>query len=167
MTTAPSTQAYGVRKPAVSPLRFHHRKSYPLHQLPFIDKAPGKRWLSFWAVPKTGGYSGGCKTGESLARIYLKHLKKHRTDFNEGRLQSIVLDMCEVERGGDPEQGALCGQVVGFFSELECWLIAAVQHLDGGLDQDENKTLLKTANAGLNFDNEAGTSTSIAEDKGA
>ena len=118
-------------------------------------------------MPKTGGYSGGCKTGESLARIYLKHLKTHHPDLNEGRLQSIVLDMCEVERGGDPEQGARCGQVVGFFSELECWLIAAVRHLDGGLDQDENKTLLKAANAGLNFGNEANTSASIAEDKGA
>ncbi|ODC03497.1 hypothetical protein BFW38_08000, partial [Terasakiispira papahanaumokuakeensis] len=123
MTTAAPTQAHCVRKSPASPLRFHHRKPYPLHQLPFIDNVPGKRGLSFWAVPKTGGYSGGCKTGESLARIYLKQLKTHHTDFNEGRLQSIVLDMCEVERGGDPEQGALCGQVVGFFSELECWLI--------------------------------------------
>ncbi|ODC03038.1 hypothetical protein BFW38_05235 [Terasakiispira papahanaumokuakeensis] len=165
MTTAPSTQAHCVRKPAVGPLRFHHRKQFPLHQLPFIDKVPGKRWLSFWAVPKTGGYSGGCKTGESLARIYLKHLKTHHPDFNEGRLQSIVLDMCEVERSGHPEQEALRGQVVGFFSELEYWLVAAIRHLDGGLDEYEDKTLLKAANAGLNFDNEADTNALINEDK--
>ncbi|ODC03831.1 hypothetical protein BFW38_10035 [Terasakiispira papahanaumokuakeensis] len=54
---------------------------------------------------------------------------------------------------------------LAFFSELECGLVAAVRYLGSGLDQDENKALLKTASACLNFGNEAGIGSSIAEDK--
>lgn len=154
MTTSTSVQARGACKPAASVLRFHRRRALPLHHLPFIDKVPGKRDFSFWAVPKTGGYSGGCKTGESLARLYLKHLKQHSTPFDDGRLPSIALDMFDIERGSHAEQRARLGQAVGFFRELECWLVAAVRSLDGGLDQYERKALLKAANAGLNSGDE-------------
>lgn len=150
MKTSTPAQADGACKPAVSVLRFHRRRALPLHHLPFIDKVPGKRCLSFWAVPKTGGYSGGCKTGESLARLYLKHLKQHSMAFDDGRLPSIALDMFDIERGRHAEQRAQLGQAVGFFRELECWLVAAVRYLDGGLDEYESKALLKAANAGLN-----------------
>lgn len=166
MKTSPSAQAHGACKPAARVLRFHHRRSLPLHQLSFIDKVPGKRYFSFWAVPKTGGYSGGCKTGESLARLYLKHLKQHSKSFDDGRLPSIALDMFDIERGCHAEQRALLGQAVGFFSELECWLVAAVQYLDGGLDQYERKALLKAANAGLNDCNEVDMACPYDEDKG-
>ncbi|EBS6645157.1 hypothetical protein D5977_07945 [Salmonella enterica subsp. enterica] len=143
-----------VRQPAASALRFKNRKKIPAHRLPFVDSAPGKPGLSFWAVPKTGDYFGGSETGNALAHIYMKHLKEHGRGFG-GNLQLMVLDMFGCENSDDPEVSALRGQVVGFFSELERWLVAAAQHLEGGLDNHDNKTLLEAANAGLNFDNEA------------
>lgn len=144
-----------VRKPAAPALRFKNRKKLPLHRLPFVDAVPGKVGLSFWAVPKTGGYFGGNETGGALARVYMKHLKEHGPGFGGGNLQMMVLDMFDCENGVSAEQDALRGQVVGFFVELERWLAGAAKYLDGGLDKHDNKTLLKAANAGLNFDNEA------------
>ena len=41
-----------------------------------------------------------------------------------------------------PEQSALRGQVVGFFSELDAWLEVAVCDLEGGLDAQSDKALL-------------------------
>jgi hypothetical protein len=153
--TTHSLPAEFIQKPAAGTLKFHNRKKLPLHHLPFIDRAPGKVGLSFWAVPKTGGYFGGCKTGESLARLYLKHLKEHGVGFAGGNLQTIVLDMFDIDNGISPEQDALRGQAVGFFIELERWLVGATKYLDGGLDQHDKKALLKEANAGLSFDHEA------------
>ncbi|HAK7737207.1 TPA: hypothetical protein ACOSJI_004700 [Salmonella enterica] len=144
-----------VRQPAASALRFKNRKKLPVHRLPFVDTVPGKIGLSFWAVPKTGGYFGGNETGCALARIYMKHLKEHGIGFAGGNLQGMVLDMFDCNNSDAPEVSALRGQVVGFFVELERWLAGAAKYLEGGLDKHDNKTLLKAANAGLNFDNEA------------
>lgn len=144
-----------VRQPAALALRFKNRKKLPIHRLPFVDRVPDKVGLSFWAVPKTGGYSGGNETGAALARIYMKHLKEHGRGFGGGILQKIVLDMFDFGTSDDPEDTALSGQAVGFFFELELWLAGAAKYLEGGLDKQDNKTLLEAANAGLNFDNEA------------
>jgi|GEM_PF-6955230 len=51
-----------------------------------------------------------------------------------------------------PEQAALRGQVVGFFSELDAWLEVAACNLEGGLDTQSEKALLALVNAGLRSD---------------
>ena len=106
---------------------------------------------SFWVVPKTGDYRGGCQTGEALALIYLKHLKEHTSETGLTSLQRIALDMFDCELSDSPEMTALRGQAVGFFSVLEQWLIGAAKHLDGGLDAHDNKALIEAANTGLNL----------------
>lgn len=154
-----------VHQSAASALRFKNRKKHPLHRLPFVDAVPGKVGLSFWAVPKTGGYFGGNETGGALARIYMQHLKEHGSGFGCGPLRMIVLDMFGCENGVSAEQAALRGQVVGFFAELDRWLAGAAKYLEGDLDKHDSKTLLKAANAGLNFDNEAYTASLSDEDE--
>lgn len=134
----------------IKPLQFKIGKSIPIHRLPFVGKAKNAIGVSFWAVPKTGGYRGGCQTGEALARIYLKHLKEHTSETGLPSLQRIALDMFDCALSESPEACALRGQAVGFFSVLEPWLAGAAKHLDGGLDEHDSKALLKAANTGLN-----------------
>lgn len=140
------------QKPAIQSLSFKNRRKLPAHRLPFVGEVHGKIGLSFWTVPKAGGYRGGCQTGEALAHIYLKHLKDHESDSCLGSLQRIALDMFGCELEDSPEQAALRGQAVGFFSVLDAWLAGAAKHLCGGLDEYDNKTLLKAANTGLTLD---------------
>lgn len=132
-------------------LAFNNRKKLPLHKLPFVGNrnGPGKFPVSFWDVPKAGGYIGGCNTGRALALIYLKHLKENEND-GSGMLQNITFDML-----AGCENSARRGQVVGFFTELERWLSGAVKNLEGGLNGVSPKQLLKAANDGLAFDEEA------------
>lgn len=136
-------------------LAFNNRKKSALLKLPFVGNG------SHWDVPKTGGYMGGCETGKALALIYLQHLKENDGDLS-GRLQHIAFDMfkdCEMSSAkADEKSSARRGQVVGFFSELHRWLVGAAKHLetaDGGIDALPPKQLLKAANDGLAFDEEA------------
>lgn len=135
-------------------LSINTRKAMPLHRLPFVGRTHAKAALSFWLVPKTGGYFGGHQTGSALAHIYMKHLKEHGRGFG-GTLQSVVLDMFGCEQNVSAEQNALRGQAVGFLSVLEPWIEAAVTNLGSGLDKLDVKQLLNEANAGLNFDHDA------------
>lgn len=144
------------QQPNHKPLRFKNRKQMPAHRLPFVDRVPGAPLLSFWAVPKTGGYIGGNETGAALARVYLRYLREHSQDRGAGILSLIALHMIESgEIVTDAEQDARRGQVVGFFTELDQWLSAAAKHFDGGLDKHDDEALLRMANAGLNFDEAA------------
>lgn len=136
---------------SIQKLQFNNRKSLPIHRLPFVGKAKSGIGASFWAVPKTGDYRGGCQTGEALALIYLKHLKEHTSETGLTSLQRIALDMFDCELSDSPEMTALRGQAVGFFSVLEQWLIGAAKHLDDGLDAHDNKALIEAANTGLNL----------------
>lgn len=137
----------------ITNLSFNDRESRPVHRLPFVGYPPERgAHLSFWNVPRTGGYTGGCRTGSALAAIYMKHLKEHGRGSGGGNLQSIVLDMFDCQYSDDPEVIALRGQIVGFFTELEPWLEAAAQSLDGGLDTMDPNVLLTEANEGLSPD---------------
>lgn len=141
--------------PTSAALKIKNRRKLPLHRLPFVDTVPNKIGISFWAVPQTGGYAGGCRTGKSVARIYLKHLKSYGDNTGD-ILQRVVLDMLGSDAKDEtPGQDALRGQIVGFFTELEPWLIGATKYLDDGLEAQEEKALLKAANEGLNFDEQA------------
>jgi hypothetical protein len=67
----------------------------------------------------------------------------------------MVLDKFDCKSGVSPEKDALRGQVVGFFIELEHWLVSAAKYLEDRLETECDKDLLEAVNNGLNFDNEA------------
>lgn len=138
----------------MSALKFHKSKNIPVHQLPFVERVPGRPGLSFWAVPPTGGYCGGCETGKALANLYLKHLRAHGASPG-GSLQSVVLDMMDQESDESPEAASLRGQIVGFFSVLDHWLEGSAKLLGQNLDRLDERALLATANAGVDLDEEA------------
>jgi len=120
-----------------------------LHRLPFVGKGGNGPGLSFWNVPATGGYTGGCKTGEALALLYMKHLREHGPTAG-GRLQTMAFSMFEDGANDDARRG----QIVGFFAAIEkAWFLACRQN--AGLDDFRAADLLEAANAGLAFDEEA------------
>ncbi|MGH1449933.1 MAG: hypothetical protein ACRBBM_11010 [Pseudomonadaceae bacterium] len=142
------------RLQSVSKLKFNNRKKIPLHRLPFVGSVSGKPRLSFWTVPRAGGYVGGCKTGEALALIYLKHLIDHADPLGCGQLQWIVGDMVNMPQYSShqtAEMSALRGQIVGFFSTLDPFLRGAAVHLNHGLQNVEFNDLLNRANQGLDW----------------
>lgn len=129
-------------------LRFHKKRSSVWGRLPFVDRQKTKAGYCSWAVPRHGGYFGGCEAGKALAMIYLKHLRENGRGLG-GNLQSVVLDMCNLgfsTRKLTEQEDALKGQIVGFFCLLEDWLAAAVKHGGQNLDKVENTKLLKQAN---------------------
>lgn len=132
----------------IKALRYTPQAKLPLHRLPFICKAsPEIGGISFWSVPKTGGYGGGCETGRALAYTYLKYLREHGKDFNGGTLQGIALDMFK----DGAEDNTTRGQVVGFFATLDQWLTFAAQEGGAELDKFETSLLIKDANRGLAY----------------
>lgn len=130
-------------------INFHSNKKNVLHRLPFIGDGGQGPGLSFWDIPATGGYSGGCETGKALALIYMKHLREHGPAAG-GILQVIAFSMFEDAAENDSRRG----QIVGFFTTLEkLWFSACRQN--SALDDFKADDLLESANAGLQFDEEA------------
>jgi hypothetical protein len=130
----------------------------PLHRLPFVGSPEPGNGMSFWTVPAAGGYSGGCKTGQYLAKIYLKHVLDHGT--MGGTLQLIALDMFGVGISAEKEnQPSLSssrkGQVVGFFAEIDEWLKTAVSMHKFELNNMDVGATIRAAEGGLNFDEAA------------
>lgn len=147
-------------------LAFHTRRRGAFKQLPFIDKDG----LSGWDVPASGGESGGWRTGEALAVMFLKHLREHGDAKFSLELLCVVRGMARryAEVGGDAmaarslkqrsdEFNALNGQMVGFLGEIGRLLVAASRHMGASLDGISNEALLAKANAGLMAD-EGGSS---------
>ncbi|WP_089528521.1 hypothetical protein [Pantoea ananatis] len=134
-------------------LKFHNQRKVVWTRLPFVNNIRSKGGYSFWAVPKKGGYFGGCKVGRALGAIYLKHLQDHGIGPG-GNLQSIVIDMFEfdsVSREGNEGKNSLKGQVVGFFSYLEEYLANLVANDTQYLFGNDSLKLLKEANHWLNI----------------
>ncbi|WP_010322925.1 hypothetical protein [Marinobacterium stanieri] len=135
-------------------LTFHNDKGLPIHRLPFVGRKPGQADLSFWNVPQTGGYTGGCMTGKALGRIYLKHCREHGSR-DGGILQLIASAMLTPGQPDSPEQAALQGQIIGFMAELEPWIAIAARNAGAPLDDLRFADLLEEANNGLNLDEAA------------
>lgn len=130
-------------------LYFHNDKDLPLHRLPFVGKGGKGPGLSFWSVPATGGYGGGCETGKALALLYMKHLREHGPAAG-GMLQTMAFSMFEDGADNDARRG----QIVGFFTMLEkAWFSACRKN--SALDNFSAVDLLEAANTGLEFDEEA------------
>lgn len=82
----------------------------------------------------------------------MKQLRETPDATHGGVLQCIVLSIMEHNYEGEAIRDSLSGQVVGFFYELEKWLVGAAKHLDGGLDSISKQSLIKQGNNGLAFD---------------
>ncbi|WP_312774205.1 hypothetical protein [Atlantibacter hermannii] len=128
-------------------IKFNKRKKLALHRLPFIGgKSKSGFGLSFWSVPSTGGYSGGCITGAALAWIWLKHLENEarqgegNTPFTISRIVSELSDLSEND--------SLKGQMIGFFEIIEIVLFKLISDSRIHFTKDEKK-LIEQANAGL------------------
>ena len=83
-----------------------------IEALPFVGTAEDKM-RDWWAVPKRGGYVGGCMTGKAAAMAYLCFLRENADCVGSGMLQHCALDML-----GKPRSLSLRGQAVGFFEYL-------------------------------------------------
>lgn len=133
------------------PLKYHYHRENPLHRLPFVHLRSNKSGASFWAVPRTGEYQGNVNARSAMASMYLKHLREHGAP-PFGSLQFIALEMCGMGSLGahfTQEQGALAGQIVGFFSTLDWWLEASAKNFGRTLDEADPTSLLDKANFGL------------------
>lgn len=142
------------RKPVLAKLTFKPRKAYIHHRLPHVGTSNYKPecGISFWDVPLTGGYAGGCDTGAALAVILLKHLRDldKGDDMARFHFGSIANDWLDRAKNITPDQDdALRGQIVGFMAAITPWVIAATKQLGHKLDGVDSKEALKKANAGL------------------
>lgn len=144
-------------------LAFHPEQKHPAHRLPFVGKEHTEdKSFSFWNVPVKGGYHGGTQTGKAIAAMFLKYLRKNKSDSDPGGviLGWMVTHWMErltsgVIKNGSPEFQTLRGQMVGFMSEISPWVSAAACELGSNLDKTTDDTLLARANGGLDFDEEA------------
>jgi hypothetical protein len=134
--------------------------------LPFVnlDLSNVRGEPTFWDVPATGGYGGGCDTGRAMAQAYMK-VQRHCCYTNMGDLvQGVISFMNRIEQEGgltafhdsqDSNNGmdALRGQMVGFFAEIERLAETGARSVAGAkLDAITEAQLLEDANNGLQCD---------------
>jgi hypothetical protein len=112
------------------------REERQIQALPFVGTAKDKT-RDFWAVPKRGGYVGGCMTGEAAAMAYLNFLRDNSGCGGPGMLQCIALDMFVGPRSDSlmGQSASLRGQAVGFFSHLDKVLCSVAPFWD--IEQDD------------------------------
>lgn len=157
-STAPQIKARALSLVAVNKsskqavqLKLKPRAKIPCHRLPFVGRSSPEQPFSFWHVPLTGGYGGGCETGNYLAAFLLIHLREQsRDEMVITTLGSIAGGWLKAAQTATPSEfDALSGQVIGFMTKLSPWLIAAADQLGKNLEKIDPKELLKKANAGL------------------
>lgn len=141
-------------------LKYKPRKKLAAHRLPFVGRVhvqPEHGGLSFWDVPLTGGYIGGCKAGEALAVSTLVFLREEGGETpDRWLLGQIAAAWMERAIDASPEECiALRGQAVGFMSKMSEWVSAAAADLGANLDRTDKAAILTRINAGLAFDEEA------------
>ncbi|MDF1820706.1 MAG: hypothetical protein P1U64_04000 [Alcanivoracaceae bacterium] len=131
--------------------------------LPFINR-DSRGSLNHWDVPATGGYFGGNRLGTCFAMMYLKHLRRHGVRGN-GMLQNILMDAFGLTKDDSPETEALRGQMVGFLSTLDDWLISAAKMAGRSLEMVDDSFWEREANKALQFDEKAFLASFSSEDE--
>lgn len=156
------------RKPANPIKRRRHRSKYPFLNLPFIAGGRTKTDAGHWHVSATGGHLGGYRTGQAMAQAFLKFLRERGSPEPDNHLSLIATSFMirfEQEGGVQMEKRSirdstesfrsLRGQYCGFFNTLNYWLTASVNHFGKNLDAVTEQELIRRANEGLGFDEEA------------
>ena len=104
--------------------------SKAIDAMPFTGtKGKMRNW---WAVPKKGGYGGGCITGAAAAQAYLRFLRDNPAPGGASSLQHVALDML-----GIPKSTALRGHAVGFFWALDEALRQVAPFLNFKMDDEQ------------------------------
>jgi len=129
-------------------LRIKPQGKFAYERLPFVGKDHSSRH-SFWDVPLTGGFHGGCAVGKSIAHAYLKYVRDERA--NPCRLSATLLGSMLVDLDGkqpttEDEESSKSGQRAGFIGELSAWIDAAATQLGGSLDRVPEQHLVDCAN---------------------
>lgn len=150
------------QKPATSgPLKYYPHRKIAIHRLPFVGSHSWPRNSRFWAIPATGGYGGGCATGEALALLYLKHLRHSTVNdaptlgwINHAMWQRLQEESRGIEGGScitdyPSTWLSLRGQSVGFLRVMNICLEIACRELGHCLDNMSEQELLNRANQGL------------------
>lgn len=111
-------------------VRYHDEARTAFARLPMIS-APDVPYQmdssGFWALPPCSHYGDGNAAGEAAAAAYLRFLAEHGQQWNSGgRLQHFVLALFArlSSAASDEERTGLRGQIVGFFTHLECYTAA-------------------------------------------
>lgn len=152
-----------------TPLKHKAGRSYGFYALPFVSDSDVLSHCPDWHVAPTGGRFGGEAVGEAMALAYLKLLRKMGTEAEPEHLALIVESMmARFEQEGGITMANRCpgvdcsesyrsfdGQYSAFFMTLATWLQAAAEHLGKELDLVTERELLRWANAGLSFDENA------------
>jgi hypothetical protein len=106
-----------------------------VHQLPFVGRDHENKSdssICFWDVPMTGGYSGGCDTGREIALMYLAYLREIQVNPGADNgsaasdLTRILRDISGKVPADEQERDSSRGQMVGFASEINRFLIGAI-----------------------------------------
>jgi hypothetical protein len=117
-------------------------------QLPFVIYDPDRGIESWWSLPATGGYQGGCGAGAAAGKAFMKYLRSER---GAGFVLPWVVESMVIGKG---KSDTLHGQIVGFFGVLGSALANAAK-LDSGLDTWSYYLLREKIEEGLKFDEEA------------
>lgn len=121
------------------------------YRLPFVGDDHGKH-LSYWDVPLTGGYFGGIEAGKIVARLFIKYLRDERDSplrCGTMNLRAVLSSLDNKKPSTKEEEEALCGQRVGFMSEITYWLEAAAERLGSSFDAIPERSLVAQANEAL------------------
>ncbi|PWE45453.1 hypothetical protein [Pseudomonas prosekii] len=139
----------------IQPMKFKPRKTHPLHRLPYVgceNYVDRYGRIGYWDVPLAGGYNGGWQTGRALGNIAIKHMSQHDHDGDGGHLKSIASAWLQRASTATPDElDTLQGQVLGFMTVIGIWTHSAAAQSSCKLADCDEKTELKTANAGIGF----------------
>lgn len=132
------------RKKLSATERKRHTYLELLKKLPFYDASD-----SWWSLPSTGDYVGGCRAGKVSAIAFIKFLRecRERGLADHSHLQHIVLSMTAAANFNEAQRG----QIVGFLSELDNYL-RQLARLAAGLDSVSFNELRAQADAHLASD---------------
>lgn len=111
-------------------LRLPERRRYcgadlVLDRLPFVDRKPAHGApASHWSLPHTDDYGEACAVGRECAAHFAQYLKDNPGMAGSNRLGDIAKDI------DFRSEAAVKGYWVGFFAQLEHWILAGVRERD-------------------------------------
>lgn len=123
---------------------------------------------SVLAMPATGGYIGGYRTGQAIATMLLKRMRGDSSELAFLTMQQRVTQFGKAaEKDGvfaalerpisemTYVTSSRRGQYIGFINTLGAWVAAAAQQMGSSLDLLDEAGLLEQASGGLNCDADA------------
>ena len=141
MSKPKSTRARATSAPETAPLP-------RVTSLPFFGVGAS------WSLPATGGYEGGCMAGKAAAELYMREYLRPIQQAGVHHiptLPKVALGIAErMAAAATPaERESLRGQAVGFFAQLDAYLLWASSWLDETPPNRTASALREQLQAGL------------------